>query len=70
MLQKHVVKEMGSKVGCFDGFYHHCLVTLSVHNKAQMNSGFWYPNACLILYRTFDYSLVQVHLSVEVCNVK
>ena len=28
---KHVVNEMGLKIGCLAGFFHHCVTTTSVH---------------------------------------
>ena len=31
---KTFIKEMGSKVGCFAGFYHHPVTTISVHTHA------------------------------------
>ena len=33
-IYKHVMKETGSKVGCFAGFYHHHLMTMSTHTHA------------------------------------
>ena len=35
---KHTIKETGPKVGCFAGFCHHCLMTMS----AQMHA-YHYP---------------------------
>ena len=33
-IQKHAIKETGPKVGCFAGFCHHYLTTMSAHTQA------------------------------------
>ena len=34
-MEKHVIKEMGSKVVSLAGFCHHCLTTMSAHTHAH-----------------------------------
>ena len=33
--KKRVIKEMGLKLGCFTGFYHHPVTTMSAHTHAH-----------------------------------
>ena len=38
-IEKHIIKGMGPKVGCFAGFFHHCLMPMSAHTCISLFFG-------------------------------